>query len=158
MSTLIVPGRGVVNLAAAAIDRAVREYDERLLFATNPQTGQDTVFIKLPRDFEFLDDVGVSIAGDKVMPVLAFNPHQPLPHPDAVVRELYKRDTVRHGTKLLDDLHRHNEAIRKQYRAAAAEADEALAEAQESYLVHNGQTNYFRSLRPDPKRTAVKKG
>lgn len=157
MSTLIVPGRGVVDLAALAIDRAVREYDERLLFATHPHTGQQTVFIKMPADFEAEDDFKVSIDGSTVFPLFALNPHHPLPSPEVVVRELFKRDSIRHGAKMLDDLHRHNELVKKPYRDAADEATAILAEGRESYLHGQGRTPYKRSLPLDPKRTAVKK-
>lgn len=152
MSTLFVPGRGVVDLATMRLDAAVREYDERLTFATHPHTGQPTVFIKMEADA----DTGVQLDGSNVMPVLAF-PHGTEPDPEFVKRELYMRDSLRHGLELLDDIRRNNDALRREHQERASEAAGILAEARESYLHDQGQTPYRRVLRP-LKQTAVKHG
>lgn len=160
MSSLYLPGRGMVDLAAfrdeAAVHQAVQEYDERLLYATNPQTGLPTVFIKMgPWDNPAFDnDAGIDIDGERVFPVLSFNGTPPA---DTVVAELAKRDTIRHGSKLLEELHAHNARVKAQYEAEAAEADGIAAEAYESYLHGQDLLNYKRVFRPDPKRSAVKK-
>jgi hypothetical protein len=135
----------MVSLEGTAVDRAVREYDERLFYARNATTGLHTIFIK-------------QLHGEDPLPVLAFPDGEP--SPEYAIKRLYETDALRHGDKLLDDIHRHNESIKQQFRDAAADAAGQYAEAVESYMHDQGQTPYKKVvLSTDPvKKTAVKRG
>lgn len=109
---LWVPGRGDTTVGVAAIQHVLDEYDERLVLARHEYTGDWVVFIKINRD--------------DLYPVLGLGPT--LPSPEEVGRKLYESDAARHGTKLLDQVNRHNEEIRKRNRAAAIEKDGEVAE------------------------------
>lgn len=150
-ATLYVPGRGVVNLAYRAVDRAVAEYDERLFAADHPQTGTPSIFIKMPPDSEWNLEEGLSIDGNRCVPVMAF-PHG-MPHEDAVLRRLHETDAVRRGKELLDDLNRRNDALKEPARREAAEQAGEVAEVWESAMHRLGKTKHSRSLRKcDPKQ------
>lgn len=145
-ASIYVPGRGVVNLAARRIDNAVREYDERLFFARHPQNGQWSVFVKiaggLPEDF------GTVVEGQHAFPVVGF-PHDRDPETldlEEIMHKLYKADSMRHGTRILDEMHEHNEKVRAPARAAADDAAGAMAEVVESYTHGQGDTKYSRLL------------
>jgi hypothetical protein len=142
---LWVPGQGLVNLEGTAVDRAVREYDERLFFGRNATTGLHTVFMKMEH-------------GEPPLPILAFA--DGVPAPEQAVKRLYDTDARRHGLEILDRINRENEEIKNQHRYAAAEASGQVAEVMESYLHDQGQTPHRRVvLSKDPvKKTAVKRG
>lgn len=146
MSSLYLPGLGMVNLAARRLHQAVSEYDERLLFTQNPDTGQWTVFYKIDRDAP--DDFGTMIAGERVYPVLAFDrdPEQLAPH--AVIDRLQKADAVRRGEKVLDEIHDANYRAGQAARDAADTGTGLLVEALESYKRNKGETSYLTSYRP----------
>lgn len=110
---LYVPGRGMVDVSAYRVDKAVKEYDERLLFARNTDTGQWCVYIQPERDAEPL-------------PILGFNE---VPHPTDALKELYKRDAWRRGNEILDKVNRRNAEIKQQYEDAASEGSAIAAEA-----------------------------
>lgn len=148
----------MVNLAVSRINRAVREYDERLLFARHPQTGQWSVFIKIERDLP--EEFGTVVEGQHVYPVLGF-PHDRDPESidvEEIKRKLYRADAMRHGEKILDDMHRHNEKVKEPRRQAAAEAAGVAAEVAESYHNNEGNTRYRRLTQPKGVhgRTAVR--
>jgi hypothetical protein len=110
---LYVPGSGMVDASAYRVQKAVKEQDERLLFARNTDTGQWCVYIQSERDAEPL-------------PILGFNE---IPSPELVLKELYKRDAWRRGNEILDEVNKRNEDRRKELDAAAAEGSAAAAEA-----------------------------
>lgn len=109
---LYVPGHGMVDASAYRVQKAVKEYDERLLFAQNTETGQWCVYIQPERDAEPL-------------PIVGFNE---IPSPERVCRELYQRDALRRGTEILDEVNARNAAIKQKYEDAAAEGSAIAAE------------------------------
>lgn len=135
MSSLYLPGRGMVNLAETQVARAVSEYDEKLMFAHHPEFGQWLICIKIERDLP--EDVGTYLDGQRVYPVLAFSQ---MPSADEALRQLHRADTMRHGQQMLDDMHAFNERQKEPQRRAAEEADSILAETVESYKRNNGET------------------
>ena len=149
MSTIYLPGHGVVDLEARRINKVVNQYDERLFAARHPLTGDYAVFIKMSPAYDGED--GLEIAGQRALPIMAFP--NGFPHEDQVLGELHKRDAVRRGTEILDEIHRANEARKEPYRRAAADAAGAVAEAQTSFLHRYGHTPFHTSLRKrDPKQ------
>lgn len=123
--SIYLPGAGMVNLAARRVVQAVRDYDERLLFGRNEETGLWTVFIKM--DTAYPGDT-MEIGGYKVLPILAFQGSDP-PHPDDVTKALWERDALRRGEEILDDINRRNKDIQNRYEQAASDGAGIAAEA-----------------------------
>lgn len=82
-----LPGAGVVDLESTRVDRAVREYDERLFFGRNMDNGQWCVFIKMPRGHV-----------PDCLPVLGFDSH---PTPEEALDKVRRSDTSRYGSQIL---------------------------------------------------------
>lgn len=95
---------------------AVKEYDPRLGFGRNEETGQWVIFM---RQGETEDSRG----GD--LPILGFDD---IPSPDAAKKKLYETDALRRGDEILDSINRHNDEINQRFADAA---DEATGEAAE---------------------------
>lgn len=136
MTSIYIPGIGSVPIAASRVNRAVAHYDERLSFSQNHTTGQWCVFMKAPHN-----EAPIAISG-----------WDNIPHPDDVLKKLYERDSLRHGEKLLDDIHKHNESIRQVYRDKAADASGQIAERTAHILHVDGKTPYHQSFRKIPRR------
>jgi hypothetical protein len=129
MRTLYIPGIGETNLE---INKAVREYDDRLTFAQNERSKQWCVFIKVEGD-------------EPDVPVLGYD-H--VPSRDQVIKDLYCADTWRHGPEaLLREIDKKNEAWRKAKKDAYAEVAGEVAEAIEYGLHKEGKTPYLVSTR-----------
>jgi hypothetical protein len=97
----------------ASVSTAVREYDPELSFGLNEANGQWCIFMERN--------------GERI-PLLGF---QGIPHPDDALKRLYKSDTRRHGSKILDDMNDHNEKLRQEQLAKVHEAEGELAEVVE---------------------------
>ena len=118
-----VPGRGLVNLDAARVDAAVREYDERLRFGYNPTNDDWCVYIQYPRDFE---GAPYLIDGTPVMPVLGFG--KEIPSVGYAMNRLNETDQWKHGKRTMEKMEREHEALKK---ARQVEQDELTQEAAE---------------------------
>ena len=119
---IVVPGRGVVNLDAEKVNRAVMEYDERLRFGFNPSNNDWIIYIKMPREFE----AAYYIEGEPVYPCIGFQDR--IPHPDEAMARLRMADSMAHGM----NLYRRVTDSQAKYRASIEEAaDEAIQEAAE---------------------------
>ena len=105
---------------------AAKEYDARLGFGRNEETGQWVIFI---RQGESEDSRG----GD--LPILGFDD---IPSPDAVKKRLYESDAIRRGDEILDSINRHNDEINQTFADAADEATGEAAEALEWFHRVNG--------------------
>ena len=112
---ILVPGRGLVNLKAERVNRAVMEYDERLRFGFNPVNNDYIIYIKMPRDFEAY----YYIEGEPVYPCIGFGDE--IPDPGEAVVRLQQADTWRHGATI------YNRVMDSQARVRANQADEADA-------------------------------
>ena len=93
---IVVPGRGVVNLDAERVNRAVQEYDERLRFGFNEVNGDWVVYIKMPRGF----DAAYYIEGEPVYPVLGFQKR--IPPVDEALGRIRLSDSWREGSRIYD--------------------------------------------------------
>ena len=98
---------------AVDVRLAVREYDPELNFGINEANGQWCIFMERH--------------GERI-PILGF---AGIPHPDDALKRLYNSDTRRHGSKILDDLNKHNEKIQAEKKYAVDEAAGELAEVAE---------------------------
>lgn len=124
---MYVPGRGNIDLSEYRVDKAVHEYDERLFFARNIQTGQYCIYMKMPH-------------GEPDLPILGFDD---VPHPEDALKRLYHADTLRHGEKILDDMNRHNEKLREAARKQAEDGAEQVAEVVEWASRKEGLTEKY---------------
>jgi hypothetical protein len=98
---------------AMVVNKVVREYDPELQFGRNESNGQWCIFMERN--------------GEKI-PILGF---QGIPHPDDAVKRLYNSDARRHGSKILDDMNKHNEKLRLAREDEINDATGQLAEAAE---------------------------
>lgn len=125
MSSIFIPGMGEKSFDELRIDRAVREYDERLFFARNADTRDWCVFITMPRP-------------EPPYPVIGFG--RELPPVDEVMRLVHRSDTKRHGWQIYDEIIKSQEEYKKQFRVAADEATEESAEVVEHFLRQHGKS------------------
>lgn len=125
MSSIFIPGQGEKSFDELRIDRAVREYDERLFFARNADTHDWCVFIMMPRP-------------EPPYPVIGFG--RELPPVDEVMRLVHRSDTKRHGWQIYDEIIKSQEDYKKQFRDAADEATEESAEVVEHFLRQHGKS------------------
>jgi hypothetical protein len=85
--SILVPGRGLVNASALAVDKAVNEYDERLRFGFN-ETNQDWfIYILMERDFPAF----YYVDGSPVYPIRGFG--KEIPTPETAVNAIRQMDT-----------------------------------------------------------------
>ena len=105
--------------AAAAASQAAKEYDARLGFGRNEETGQWVVFMRQGETAE-------TKAGD--LPILGF---ETIPSPDEVKKRLYESDALRRGSEILAAINRHNDEVRQTFADAADDAIGETAEAME---------------------------
>jgi hypothetical protein len=107
-----VQGRGMVDSDILVVDKAVSEYDERLYFDRNLDTGQWCIYLKTP-------------PSEADLPILGFDE---VPNPEAAVKRLWQADTLRHGEKILNDMWKRNE---KRLQPLRDKADDASGQAAE---------------------------
>lgn len=136
MSGIYIPGHGEMSFNEFRIDRAVKEYDERLFFARNAETWDWCVFIRMPGD-------------EPAYPVIGFG--QELPPLDEVVRRVYRADAHRHGWAIYDEIMASQEAYKKKFRDAADDSTEESAEVVEHFLRGHGKSPVIKVFMNDEK-------
>lgn len=125
MKGIYIPGHGELSWDEFRVDKAVREYDERLFFARNADTWDWCVYIKMPRP-------------EPAYPVLGFG--REVPRVDEVLRRLSNADTTRHGWQIYDDVVSSQEKFKQGFRDAADEASGESAEVVEHFLRKHGKS------------------
>lgn len=110
-----VRGRGAVDSDVLAVDRTVNEYDERLYFDRNSETGDWCIYLK-------------TVAREPDLPILGF---QEIPHPEDALKRLYQADSLRHGEEILDGMRRRNHDALAPLRQKTDDAAGQLAEGLE---------------------------
>lgn len=113
--------------AASAASKAAKEYDARLGFGRNEETGQWVVFMRQGETEE-------TRGGD--LPILGF---ETIPSPDEVKKRLYESDAVRRGSEILAAINRHNDEVRQQFEDAADDASGEAAEYFEHFMRKDGK-------------------
>lgn len=127
-----VPGRGFINLEAEAVNRAVMEEDNRLRFGWNEVNQDWMVYILMPREF----DAYYRINGEPVYPVVGFQ--NTIPEPHEAVERLRKADGRRHGMRILNDLNKYNDDVRREAQDTGDAAIDETAERVEHTLRKDG--------------------
>jgi hypothetical protein len=136
MNGIYIPGHGEMSWDEVRVDRAVKEYDERLFFARNADTWDWCVFIKMP-------------APESAYPVLGFGHN--VPPVDHVMQRLVAADTMRAGNKIYDDIVKSQNDYRAKLDYAASQAGEEAAEPVEWLMRKHGKSPIIKSLAPTGK-------
>lgn len=131
MSGIYIPGHGEMSWDEIRIDRALKEYDERLFFARNADTWDWCVFVRMP-------------SPEPAYPVIGFGYN--LPPFEHVMERVKKADTMRVGNRIYDDIVKSQEAYRKRLDDAASEASSEAAEPTEWLLRKHGKSPVIKSL------------
>lgn len=134
---IVVPGRGVLNLDAEAVNRKIQEYDERLRFGFNEANQDWCVYIRMPRGF----DAYYYISGEPVYPVLGFGGR--IPSADEVLSRLHQADTMQHGMRILEVMNKENEKLKKHQDDAAGDLAGEVAERIEHEVRTEGETDKY---------------
>lgn len=131
MSSIWIPGKGEYDIRAYRVDKAVREYSDRLSFEKNSDTGDWCVFIRMP---------------SPERPVALMGFADQIPEPEVVVKRLYETDSLRHGEKILRDVIKSQEDFKAHKRYLADEATGESAEVLEHFLRKKGKSPVIKSL------------
>ena len=137
MTKIWIPGKGEYDIRVWRVDKAVREYNERLMFGRNEDTGDWCVFIKAPHP---QDPIAVLGFGDSI------------PEPDAAIKRLYEADTLRHGDEILKRIVREQNDYRKSLEYASDQASEESAEVIEHMMRMRGDSPVIKSFSKEVKR------
>jgi hypothetical protein len=117
---------------AYKVDQAVREHDDRLMFARNEETGDWCIFIRMP--------------GDRPpFPVIGFQ--NTIPEPHEAITKLNAGDTRKHGDRLLMEARRADEQRRKALEYVSDQAASDAAERTEHMMRQRGASPIIKSTR-----------
>lgn len=125
-----IPKYGETDVRAWKIDQRVREYDSRLMFGRNENTGDWCIFIKMP-------------APRDPYPVIGFQDR--IPEPDEALDRLKAADTMRHGDAVYREVLRSQEEYRKSGLKKVDEASADSAERVEFMLRKYGKSPIIKS-------------
>lgn len=129
--------------AGFRVAMALRQYDERLVFGRNEDTGQWCIFTLMPREAEAQ---GIP----RHWPVIGYDE---IPEPDKALHDIRNADLMRNGDRIRSELEREARRSAQAREDAASAGSEIAAEAAESFMHRIGKTPYHRSLRKrDPKQ------
>ena len=131
MSKIWIPGRGEYDTRAYRVDKAVNEYNDRLFFDKNMDTGDWCVFVRMP-------------SPEPPVPVHGFG--QSIPEPEVVVKKIWESDSARHGEKILDEFIKSQERFIAEKRYAADEATGDSAEHIEHLMRKHGKSPVIKSF------------
>jgi len=126
-----IPNRGEFDTRAWRVDNAMSEYDERLMFGRNEDTGDWCVFIRMPRP-------------QQPYPVLGFG--NSIPEPEEALNRLRASDTMRHGNKIYDDVMRSQREHKARFEHASDEAADEAVEVIEHMMRKKGDSPIIKSL------------
>lgn len=128
---IYIPGRGSVDSGVYKVDAAVRQYNERLSFKLNEDTGDYCIFMRMPHP-------------EPDLPILGFG--RTIPHPDEACKKLWESDTMIHGDKILNDILKSQEDFKNAKRYAADQASADSAERVEHLMRKNGDSPVIKSF------------
>lgn len=131
MTSLFIPGRGTVDTRAWRVDQAVNEYDERLLFAKNEETGDWCVFVRMP-------------GAEPPYPVCGFG--REIPSVDDVMIRIRRSDTMRNGDAIYKDLMRSQEKYRAELKYNGDQATDESVEVVEHFMRKHGKSPIIKSF------------
>jgi len=132
MSKIWIPGRGDYDTRAYRVDKAVREYNERLFFDKNMETGDWCVFVRMP---------------SPEPPVAVHGFGNEIPEPDVVIKKVWESDSARHGDRIFEEFMKSQEKFIAHKRYIADEATGDSAEHIEHLMRQHGKSPVIKSLR-----------
>jgi hypothetical protein len=125
MTSIYVPGSGYVDICVYRVNKAVNEYNNRLSFKRNLDTGDWCVYMQMP-------------SPEADIPLIGFG--DTIPEPDRVVKKLWESDSMVHGDKLYNDILKSQEDFKKAKRYAADQASMDSAERVEKLMRKHGKS------------------
>lgn len=125
MQNIYIPGHGEMSWDEIRVDRAVKEYDERLFFARNADTWDWCVFIRMP-------------SPEPAYPVIGFGHN--VPPVEHVMERVRAADTMRTGNKIYDDIVKSQEKYRKKLEYDASQASAEASEPVEFLMRKHGKS------------------
>ena len=128
---MLIPGHGITDTRAYMVDAAVKQYDERLMFSQNEDTGDWCVFIRMPRP-------------ERPYPVFGFG--QDIPDASVVLERLKRADTMRNGDAVYREVVRSQEQYRKNLEYNTDQAGEESAEVIEHFMRKEGKSPIIKSF------------
>lgn len=137
---IYIPGRGSVDSGVYKVDRAVNQYNERLSFKLNEDTGDYCIYMRMP-------------SPEPDLPILGFG--TTIPHPDAACKKLWESDTMIHGEKILNDILKSQEEYKRNLRYNAEQASGDSAERVEKFMRGKGHSPVVKVF-PNDKKGVVK--
>jgi hypothetical protein len=120
-----LPHKGDTNVAAWKVDSMVNQYDERLMFGRNEDTGDWCVFIKMP-------------SPAVPYPILGFG--NTIPEPSEALDRLVKSDTMRHGDTIYKDVMRSQKKFKDDLEYNSNQASEDSVERIEHLMRKKGDS------------------
>lgn len=132
-----VPGKGITDLTAMKIDKAVQRYDRFLRFGYNPENQDYILYVQMPRAF----DSFYHIDGEPVYPVIGFG--KEVPTVDHVMGRLQAADVRKRGMDVYNALLKHNKEIKASGDLVYAAAIEEGAERIEHFTRKAGLTEKY---------------
>ncbi len=136
---IYISDRGLVDSDVYKVDRAVKQYNERLSFEFNEENQDYCIYMRMPYP-------------ERPIPILGFG--KKIPRPDQACKKLWESDTMIHGEKILDDILKSQEEFRKAKRYAADQASGDSAERVEKFLRGKGHSPVVKVF-PNDKRGVV---
>lgn len=119
------------NYAAYRVDRAVKEYDERLMFARNEDTGDWCVFVRMP-------------APQDPFPLMGFG--DDIPDPVDVVARVQEGHLVKHKERIWKDMIASQEKYRADLKYGGDQARDESVEVVEHMMRKEGKSPIIKSL------------
>ncbi len=116
---------------AYRVDRAVNQYDKRLMFGRNEDTGDWCVFIRMPRPSE-------------PFPVMGFG--NSVPDVNTVMDRIREADTMRTGNQIYEEIVRSQKKYREELDYAANQAGEESVEVIEHFMRKRGKSPVVKSF------------
>tara|TARA_R110000822_G_scaffold159419_2_gene299062 strand:- start:382 stop:810 length:429 start_codon:yes stop_codon:yes gene_type:complete len=133
---IYIPGRGSVDSDVYKVDKAVNQYNERLSFRLNEDTGDYCIYMRMPRP-------------EPDLPILGFGVS--VPHPDVACKKLWESDTMIHGEKILDDILKSQAEHKKRLQYDADQASSDSSERVEKFLRGKGLSPVVKVFTNDKK-------
>ena len=127
-----IPNMGDYDMRAWKVDRKVREYDERLMFGRNEDTGDWCIFIRMP-------------APRDPFPVIGFQ--NTIPDPEEALIRLRNADTMRHGDRIWREVVDSQKKYKADLEYKSDQAAQDSAERVEHLMRQHGKSPVIKSTR-----------
>ena len=128
---LFIPGHGNMSSKQFLIVSALKDYDEKLMFARNEETGDWCVYSRMPYP-------------EPPFPVFGFGPE--LPDKQTVMDGVKSGDLRRNSDRIYNDIIRSQEKYRSDMEYKSNQASEESTEVVEQFMRKNGKSPIVKSF------------